>query len=68
MWDESELEGNLKSMIAELMSLPLETIPRFKNLVNQSIYGGLELHLDRERFSLSQLGGKEQFRETTGGA
>jgi 2-(1,2-epoxy-1,2-dihydrophenyl)acetyl-CoA isomerase len=63
VWDESELEGNLDGMIEELMSLPLETIPRFKNLVNQSIYAGLELHLDRERFSLSQLGGKELFRK-----
>jgi len=63
VWDEHELEGSLEGMIAELMSLPMETVPRFKNLVNQSVYPGLELHLDRERFSVSQLGGKKQFRE-----
>ena len=63
VWEEAELESNLKGLIEELMSLPMETIPRFKNLVNQSVFPGLELHLDRERFSVSQLGGRKQFRE-----
>ncbi|MDR2018448.1 MAG: enoyl-CoA hydratase/isomerase family protein [Syntrophobacterales bacterium] len=63
VWDETELEANLDAMVKELMALPLETIPRFKNLVNHSVYGGLELHLDRERFSVSQLGGSDQFKE-----
>lgn len=62
VWDEAELEGNLRNMIAELTALPMETVPQFKHLVNTSIYGGLDLHLDRERFSVSQLGNKEQFR------
>lgn len=62
-WDEGELEENLGRMISELMALPMETISRFKSLVNHSLYSGLELHLDRERFSVSQLGGKEQFRQ-----
>lgn len=63
VWEEAELEDNLAGLIEDLMSLPMETVPRFKNLVNQSVYPGLELHLDRERFSVSQLGGKKQFRE-----
>ena len=63
VWDKAELEGNLKGLIRELTELPMETIPRYKNLVNHSAYTGLETHLDRERFSVSQLGGTAQFRQ-----
>ena len=63
VWDKEELEDNLRNVIGELTALPLETIPEFKNLVNHSVYSGLDLHLDRERFHVSQLGGREKFRQ-----
>ena len=63
VWDKAELEGNLKDLIRELIELPMETIPRYKNLVNHSAYTGPEIHLDRERFSVSQLGGTARFRQ-----
>ena len=50
-------------MISELMALPMETIGYFKNLVNHAVYSGLDIHLDKERFYVSELGGKPQFKE-----
>jgi 2-(1,2-epoxy-1,2-dihydrophenyl)acetyl-CoA isomerase len=63
VWDRSDLEEGLNDLIQELMALPMETIPQFKSLVNHSVFAGLDVHLDRERFSVSQLGGKDQFRQ-----
>lgn len=63
VWDDGEVDGRLEELTHELMALPMETIPRFKDLVNHSVYPGLEAHLDRERFYVSQLGGKAQFRQ-----
>jgi 2-(1,2-epoxy-1,2-dihydrophenyl)acetyl-CoA isomerase len=63
VWDGEELEGKLEKMIADLTALPMETVGYFKNLVNHSVYSGLEIHLDKERHYVSELGGKALFKE-----
>ena len=63
VWDRADLEEGLNDLICELTALPMETIPQFKNLVNHSVYAGMDQQLDRERFSVSQLGGRAQFRQ-----
>ncbi|MDR2017733.1 MAG: enoyl-CoA hydratase/isomerase family protein [Syntrophobacterales bacterium] len=63
VWDEESFEERLQKMIADLTALPMETIPYFKDLVNHSVYTGLDIHLDKERFYVSELGGKPQFKE-----
>ena len=63
VWEEAEFETRLQKMITDLMALPMETIPPFKDLVNHSVYSGLEVHLDKERFYVAELGGKAQFKE-----
>ena len=63
VWDEGEFDEKLEKMIIDLLALPMETIGYFKNLVNHAVYSGLEVHLDKERFYVSELGGKPQFKE-----
>jgi len=63
VWDEEEFDAKLAKMITELMALPMETIGSFKDLVNHSVYSGLDIHLDKERFYVSELGGKPKFKE-----
>jgi 2-(1,2-epoxy-1,2-dihydrophenyl)acetyl-CoA isomerase len=63
VWDETELEEKLTKLIADLIALPMETIAAFKDLVNHSVYQGLETHLAKERFYVTELGGKAQFKE-----
>ena len=61
--EEEEFEEKLNRMIANLRVLPMETIKYFKDLVNNSLYSGLESHLDKERFYVSELAGKPLFKE-----
>jgi len=61
--EEEELEAKLAEMIKNLKSLPMETIGSFKNLVNHSLFHGLDIHLDKERFYVSQLGGTKLFKQ-----
>ncbi len=61
--EEEEFEEKLNRMIANLRALPMETIKYFKDLVNNSLYSGLESHLDKERFYVSELAGKALFKE-----
>ncbi len=61
--EEEELETKLAEMIKDLNALPMETISSFKDLVNHSLFHGLDMHLDKERFYVSQLGGKELFKQ-----
>jgi 2-(1,2-epoxy-1,2-dihydrophenyl)acetyl-CoA isomerase len=63
VWEEAEIDGNLEKMIRDLKALPLETIGPFKDLVNRSLFSGLDVHLDKERFYVAELGGKVQFKE-----
>ena len=61
--EEEEFEEKLNKTIASLRALPMETIGYFKDLVNHSLCSGLEVHLDKERFYVSELGGKPLFKE-----
>ncbi len=63
VWEESEFEERLEKMVADLTALPMETIGHFKDLVNHAVLSGLEVHLDKERFYVSELGGNKQFKE-----
>lgn len=63
VWDEDEFDQNLEKLVNELIALPMETIAAFKDLVNHSVFQGLSTHLDKERFYVTELGGKDQFKE-----
>lgn len=61
--EEEELEEKLHQIITDLKALPMETVKYFKDLVNASLCFGLDNHLDKERFYVSQLAGKPLFKE-----
>ena len=61
--DADQLEDTLNKTIVKLRALPMETIGYFKDLVNRSLYPGLESHLDKERFYVTELGGKPMFKQ-----
>ncbi|OPY77676.1 MAG: 4-chlorobenzoyl coenzyme A dehalogenase-2 [Syntrophorhabdus sp. PtaU1.Bin058] len=61
--EEEELETKLAETIKGLKALPLETIGRFKDLVNHSLFHGLDTHLDKERLYVSQLAAQELFKQ-----
>ncbi len=61
--EENELETSLQKLIDELKALPMETIGQFKELVNISLYSGLESQLDKERQFVTELSGKKEFKE-----
>ncbi len=61
--DESALETEISRVINDLMSLPDETIGPFKDLTNHALFAGLDLHLDKEKFYVSDFAGKPQFKE-----
>jgi enoyl-CoA hydratase/carnithine racemase len=50
-------------LLDELNALPMETVKRFKDLVNNALFFGLESHLDRERLYVSELASKSLFKE-----
>jgi 2-(1,2-epoxy-1,2-dihydrophenyl)acetyl-CoA isomerase len=60
---EEELEGRLADLVTNLKALPTETIAPFKELVNHALYGGLETHLDREKYHVARFGGKPLFKQ-----
>lgn len=61
--EENEVEEKLADIIAKLRALPMETIRGFKDLVNHSLFFGLEQHLDKERFYVSQFGADPLFKQ-----
>ncbi len=63
VWNEADMEEKLDKMIRDLKALPFETIGPFKDLVNKSLFSGLQTHLDKERYYVTELGGKAQFKE-----
>jgi 2-(1,2-epoxy-1,2-dihydrophenyl)acetyl-CoA isomerase len=60
---ENDLESRLNTLISELTSLPLETTKKAKELVNLSLWQGLNIHLDKERLFVSQLASQSVFQE-----
>jgi 2-(1,2-epoxy-1,2-dihydrophenyl)acetyl-CoA isomerase len=63
VFEEREIEEGLQRLLDELNALPMETIKRFKDLVNNALFFGLESHLDRERLYVSELASKSLFKE-----
>jgi 2-(1,2-epoxy-1,2-dihydrophenyl)acetyl-CoA isomerase len=61
--EEAELEERLAQMIKDLSGLPLETIKYFKDLVNLSLFTGLDHQLDKERFYVAELAGQPLFKQ-----
>ncbi len=61
--EEDDVEASLQKLIDELKALPMETIRYFKELVNLSLYPGLDAHLDKERQFVSELADKKEFQE-----
>jgi len=61
--EEKDLENTIGNLIKELRSLPMETIKKFKDLVNHSYYFDLEAHLDLEKSHISELAEKPLFKE-----
>jgi 2-(1,2-epoxy-1,2-dihydrophenyl)acetyl-CoA isomerase len=64
--DDAELEGKLAQLIAQLAALPMETVRAFKDLVNHSLFTGLETHLDKERFYVTDFASKPLFKQRIG--
>jgi 2-(1,2-epoxy-1,2-dihydrophenyl)acetyl-CoA isomerase len=61
--EEEELEASLQKTIEELKALPMEIIKYFKELVNQSLYSGLDVQLDKEQQFIAELAGSREFVE-----
>lgn len=61
--EEDQLDHNLTAMIKDLRALPMETIKRFKDLVNNSLFFGLETHLNKEKLYVSKLAAAPLFKE-----
>jgi 2-(1,2-epoxy-1,2-dihydrophenyl)acetyl-CoA isomerase len=61
--DEAEIEKKLSEIEKNLLALPMETITRIKNLVNHSMFSGLEEHLDMERQYVKELAEQPLFKE-----
>jgi 2-(1,2-epoxy-1,2-dihydrophenyl)acetyl-CoA isomerase len=63
VWEEEELEAKLEQLVNDLRTLPAETIGYFKNLVNDSLFSGLESQLDKEKCYLTKLGSTNLFKD-----
>jgi 2-(1,2-epoxy-1,2-dihydrophenyl)acetyl-CoA isomerase len=61
--DESEIDSKLADIVNNLLALPMETIGRLKHLVNNSMFFGLEEHLDMERQYVKELAEQPVFKE-----
>ena len=61
--DENEIDIKLTEIVKNLLALPMETIKRFKNLVNNSMFSGLEDHLNMERQYVKELAAQPLFKE-----
>jgi enoyl-CoA hydratase/carnithine racemase len=61
--EESEIDLKLDEIIQTLLALPMETIGRIKNLVNNSMFFGLQEHLDIERQYVKELAEQPLFKE-----
>ncbi len=61
--EEEALEETLEKTINDLKALPFETIKYFKDLVNASLFFGLDNHLDKERFYVAELAREPLFKK-----
>jgi hypothetical protein len=49
--------------VRDLKALPFESISRFKELTNLSLFSGLAAHLDKERRYVAELGTRPEFKQ-----
>jgi 2-(1,2-epoxy-1,2-dihydrophenyl)acetyl-CoA isomerase len=63
VFSREELEEKLKTLVDELITLPLETVGSMKNLVNATLFPMLETQLDRERRLVAEFSRKKEFQE-----
>jgi 2-(1,2-epoxy-1,2-dihydrophenyl)acetyl-CoA isomerase len=61
--DEEEVDAKLADITKNLLALPMETVTRFKKLVNNSVFYGLEHHLDLERQYVKEFAEQPLFKE-----
>lgn len=61
--DEEELDERLDSLVNDLKAMPGETTARAKELVNLTLWQGLENHLDKERLFVSDFARKPAFQD-----
>ncbi len=61
--DEGEVDAELAGLIEKLKALPMETVRNYKDLVNRSLFFGLESHLDRERQYVADFAAKPLFKQ-----
>jgi len=62
VYGEAELEAKLAELMRDLRALPAESISRFKELTNLSLFSGLATHLDKERRYVAELGTRTEFK------
>ncbi len=62
VFDDAELDTKLAELIRDLRALPFESISRFKELTNLSLFSGLASQLDKERRYVSELGMSKEFK------
>lgn len=63
LFGEEELEAKLGELIRDLKTLPMDSISRFKELTNLSLFSGLATHLDKERRYVAELGTRPEFKQ-----
>ena len=63
VFGDTELETKLAELVRDLRALPVESIGRFKELTNLSLFSGLASHLDKERRYVAELGTRPEFKQ-----
>ncbi|HME43289.1 MAG TPA: enoyl-CoA hydratase-related protein [Syntrophorhabdales bacterium] len=63
VFNDQEIDTKLAELVRDLKALPAESISRFKELVNLSLFSGLTTHLDRERRFVTELGSRPEFKQ-----
>ncbi|MCX7858129.1 MAG: enoyl-CoA hydratase-related protein [Deltaproteobacteria bacterium] len=60
--DDERIDTFLDEMIRELKKLPLHTISAYKELINASLFPDLAHQLEKERFHVAEMAGKDTFK------
>jgi 2-(1,2-epoxy-1,2-dihydrophenyl)acetyl-CoA isomerase len=63
VFGDAELETKLAELVRDLSALPFESISRFKELTNLSLFSGLAAQLDKERRYVAELGTRPEFKQ-----
>jgi 2-(1,2-epoxy-1,2-dihydrophenyl)acetyl-CoA isomerase len=63
VFEDGEIDSKVAEIASELKKVPSHVIGAYKELVNGSIFPDLSNQLERERFYVSEMAGKESFKE-----